>query len=153
MKNFNEFSEREVLALAITLEEEDGRIYGDFADGLQEHYPATAKVFRSHGDRGGRTSPPAYRALPQPSFGEHIPLIRREDVKGFVRRRPVWLIKHLSLDTCASRPLPWRAGDPALLRNPPPKRSIDAAIRQLLVDLAEAERDHDTPPRALARGA
>src|SRR5208282_150104 len=77
-RNFKDLSEREILALAISLEEEDGRVYSDFADGLRETYPATAKLFDDMGaeESGHRASLiETYRAR----FGEHIPLIRRQD--------------------------------------------------------------------------
>ena len=82
-RNFKDLSEREILALAILMEEEDGRVYADFADGLRESYPATAKLFDDMGaeESGHRASLfETYRAR----FGEHIPLIRRQDVKGFL---------------------------------------------------------------------
>src|SRR6516164_615239 len=96
-KNFNDLSEREILALAISLEEEDGRIYGDFVDGLREAYPASAKLFEEmQAEESNHRSSliELYRA----KFGEHIPLIRRQDVKGFVERRPVWLIRPLGIN-------------------------------------------------------
>jgi len=90
MRSFDTLSEQEVLALAISLEEEDERIYADFAGGIREEYPATAKVFD-----GMRKEESGHRRrlidLYRQKFGEHIPLIRRQDVKGFVQRRPLWL--------------------------------------------------------------
>src|ERR671932_2732112 len=96
MRAFSSLSEREVLALAIALEEEDARIYADLAEGLQEHYPAAAEQFRRmRADEDGHR----HRLLDlyKQRFGDHIPLIRRQDVKGFVRRRPVWLARPLGL--------------------------------------------------------
>ena len=93
-RNFKDLSEQEILALAIGLEEEDGRIYGDFVDGLRESYPATAQMFEEmQGEESGhrRSLIETYRQR----FGEHIPLIRRQDVKGFIDRRPAWLIRPL----------------------------------------------------------
>src|SRR4051794_11949762 len=96
MKNFDSLSEREVLALAISLEEEDERVYADFAEGLRENYPASAQIFE-----GMRREESGHRRrllnLYQEKFGEHIPLIRRQDVKGFLQRAPVWLMPPLSL--------------------------------------------------------
>jgi rubrerythrin len=98
MKNFNELSEREVLALAISLEEEDERVYADFSEGLRQEFPASATVFDSM-----RKEESGHRRrlieLYRQKFGEHIPLIRRQDVKGFVQRVPVWLVRPLGLDT------------------------------------------------------
>src|SRR6202051_1808376 len=98
MKKFHELSEREVLALARALEEEDERVYADFAEGLRADYPASAAVFD-----GMREEESGHRRrlieLFREKFGEHIPLIRRQDVRGFVHRTPVWLVQPLGLDT------------------------------------------------------
>src|SRR6266481_5771165 len=97
MKKFHELSEREVLALAIALEEEDERVYADFAEGLRQDYPASAAMFE-----GMREEESGHRRrlidLYRQKFGEHIPLIRRHDIKGFVQRKPVWLARPLRLD-------------------------------------------------------
>src|SRR5499433_2618148 len=97
MKNFDSLSEQEILALAISLEEEDERIYADFAEGLRQDFPATATMFD-----GMRVEESGHRRrlieLYRSKFGEHIPLIRRTDVKGFIHRRPMWLTKPLRLD-------------------------------------------------------
>src|SRR5215470_4456563 len=95
-RKFKDLSEREILALAIGLEEEDGRVYADFADGLRETYPATAKLFdemREEESQHRATLIETYRAR----FGEHIPLVRRQDIKGFIQRRPVWLSRPLKI--------------------------------------------------------
>ena len=96
-KNFKDLSEREILALAISLEEEHGRIFGDFVDGLSETYPATAKMFeamQAEESEHRRALIDLYRQR----FGEHIPLIRRHDVKGFVTHRPLWLVRPLGIN-------------------------------------------------------
>src|SRR6202171_6657713 len=97
MKKFHELSEREVLALAISLEEEDDRVYADFAEGLRQDFPASAAIFD-----GMRTEESTHRRrlldLYRDKFGDHIPLLRRQDVRGFVHRRPVWLIQPLGLE-------------------------------------------------------
>src|SRR5260370_38542990 len=96
MKNFNTLSEREILALAISLEEEDERVYADFAEGLKQGFPASASVFDAmRGDESGHRR--RLIELYRQKFGEHIPLIRRQDVKGFVQRNPVWLVRPLGL--------------------------------------------------------
>src|SRR5437870_804397 len=83
MRSFKSLSEQEVLALAISLEEEDARIYDDFADGLKDTHPAVANQFREL-----RAEEDSHRHrlldLYQQKFGAHIPLIRRQDIKGFV---------------------------------------------------------------------
>src|SRR5271157_2848204 len=98
MKKFEDLTEREILALAITAEEEDERVYSDFAEGLRQDFPATAAIFD-----GMRVEESTHRRrlieLYRDRFGDHIPLVRRQDVKGFVTRRPVWLVRPLGLDT------------------------------------------------------
>src|SRR2546428_13734338 len=97
MKDFHSLSQREILALAISLEEEDERVYTDFAEGLRHDFPASATIFdgmRAEEAGHRRRLIELYRAR----FGDHIPLIRRQDVKGFVQRKPVWLVRPLGLD-------------------------------------------------------
>ena len=96
-KSFKDLTEREILALAIQLEEEDSRVYGDFAEGLRESYPATAKVFEEMQAEESRHRQRLIE-MHQQRFGDHIPLIRRQDVKGFIERRPVWLVRPLGLN-------------------------------------------------------
>src|SRR6266436_1755456 len=94
MRSFDSLSEREVLALAIALEEEDARIYADFAEGLQADYPAAAARLREmRGEEDGHRH--RLLELYREKFGDHIPLVRRQDVKGFVQRQPVWLVRPL----------------------------------------------------------
>ncbi|MBO0734003.1 MAG: rubrerythrin [Methylocapsa sp.] len=147
MKNFSDLSEQELLALAVSLEEEDSRIYGEFAHELDENYPDTATMFRA---MGREESGHRHRLLNlyRRRFGEHIPLIRREDVKGFVRRKPVWLSRPLGLDKVRAQAEVMEAetkrfyARAALL-------SQDASIRQLLGDLAAAERRHEAQAERL----
>src|SRR5271167_1521714 len=97
MKNFETLTQREILALAISLEEEDERVFADFAEGLRQDFPASAAVFD-----GMREEESGHRRrlleLYRQRFGEHIPLIRRQDVRGFVQRKPVWLVRPLGLE-------------------------------------------------------
>jgi rubrerythrin len=146
-RNFKDLSEREILALAIALEEEDGRIYGDFVDGLRETYPATAAMFeemQKEEDGHRRSLIEIYRQR----FGEHIPLIRRQDVKGFVDRRPVWLIRPLRIDVVRKQ-----AEVMELETRRFYERAMgivtDASIRKLLGDLAEVERKHSALAESL----
>jgi rubrerythrin len=146
-RKFKDLSEREILALAITLEEQDGRIYADFADGLREAYPATAKLFeemREEESQHRASLIETYRAR----FGEHIPLIRREDVKGFVQRRPVWLTRPLKIADVRKQ-----AEIMELETRQFYQKAItqvrDAGIRKLLGDLEEVERKHQVTAEAL----
>ena len=139
-KNFKELSEREILALAISLEETDGRIYADFADGLRSTYPDTAKIFDEMREEESQHRASLIETYRQ-RFGEHIPLIRREDVKGFVQRRPVWLSRPLRINDARKQ-----AEIMELETRRFYERAIqqvsDAGIRKLLGDLAEVERKH-----------
>jgi rubrerythrin len=140
MRNFESLSEREVLALAIQLEEDDARIYADFAEGLREAYPASAQVFEGMRQEESQHRHRLFELYKQ-KFGEHIPLIRREDVRGFVKRRPVWLYKPLGLEVVRRQ----AAAMEMEVRNFYEKvaaKSQDASLRQLLGDLAEEERSH-----------
>ena len=95
-KSFSELSEREILALAISLEEDDARIYGDYAERLKADYPDTAKMLEIMRDEElvhAQKLMDTCRA----QCGEHIPFLQRQDVKGFLRRKPVWLAKVLSV--------------------------------------------------------
>jgi len=141
MRTFDSLTEREILALAISQEEEDERIYADFAEGLRENFPASAAIFEGmRGEESGhrRRLMELYRAR----FGEHIPLIRRQDVKGFVQRKPVWLVRPLGLDTVRSQAAIMEAETRRFYEHAA-ARSQDVRIRQLLDDLAQEERSHE----------
>jgi rubrerythrin len=146
-RNFKDLSEREILALAIALEEEDGRVYGDFVDGLRESYPATAQMFEEmqEEESGHRRSLiETYRQR----FGDHIPLIRRQDVKGFVDRRPVWLIRPLGIDVVRKQAEIMELETRRFYERAM-ERVTDASTRKLLGDLAEAERKHSALAESL----
>jgi rubrerythrin len=140
MRTFESLSEKEILALAITLEEEDSRIYADFAEGLREHFPGSAEVFE-----GMQREEIGHRerlfALYRQKFGEHIPLLRREDIKGFVRRRPVWLLRPLGLDVVRKQAAAMEM-ETRRFYEKAAQHAQDAGIRQLLNNLAEEERSH-----------
>src|SRR3981081_1898302 len=98
MERFVDLSEREILALAITNEEEDSRIYRGFAEGLHEQYPASAKVFDEMAEEEVQHRTMLFD-LYRSKFGDYLPLIRRQDVKGFVQHtKPLWLVLPLHLD-------------------------------------------------------
>jgi erythrin-vacuolar iron transport family protein len=139
-KSFRELSEREILALAIQLEEEDSRIYGDFADGLRETYPATAKSFddmQAEESRHRQSLIQMYRQR----FGDHIPLIRRQDVKGFVERRSIWLVRPLGINAVRKQVEVMEAETRRFYERALQQVS-NPDIRKLLGDLAEVERQH-----------
>ena len=141
MRDFKSLTEREILALAITLEEEDERVYADFAEKFRQNFPASAEVFE-----GMRLEESSHRRrlleLYHQKFGDHIPLIRRQDVKGFVNRRSVWLIEGLGLDTARNHAAAMEA-ETRRFYETSAAQSKDVHIRQLLDDLAQEERYHE----------
>ena len=140
MKSFDSLTEREILALAISQEEEDARVYDDFADGLKETYPGQAEKFaemRRDEDSHRHRLLDLYRQR----FGDHVPLIRRQDVRGFVRRRPVWLTRPLGLKMVQKHAETMEV-ETKRFYEAAARRTTDAGIRQLLGDLAEEERHH-----------
>jgi rubrerythrin len=140
MRTFDSLSEREALALAISLEEEDERIYGDYAEGLRTDFPASAAMFdgmREEESEHRRKLIDLYRN----KFGEHIPLIRKHDVKGFVVRNPIWLQQPLNLDAVRAQAASMEI-ETRLFYEKVASRTQDASIRQLLNDLAQEEREH-----------
>lgn len=141
MRNFDELSEREILALAIGNEEEDGRIYADFAEGLRADYPASAKIFTEMSAEEGEHRRRLLELYRQ-KFGEHIPLIRRQDVRGFVTRKPVWQLQPLRLDTVRNQAEVMELETARFYRQAA-GRATDVSVRKLLGDLAEAEDVHE----------
>ena len=139
-RKFRDLSEREILALAISLEEEDGRVYADFADGLRETYPATAKIFEEmREEESGHRA--ALIETYRERFGEHIPLIRRQDVKGFVERRPFWLARPLKIADVRKQAEMMELETRQFYQKAM-TQVRDAGIRKLLGDLEEVERRH-----------
>jgi erythrin-vacuolar iron transport family protein len=142
VKNFADLSEREVLAVAIAAEEEDSRIYMSFAEDLAVRYPDSAKVFEemAEEERGHRHM---LLELYERRFGKNLPPIRRENVKGFLRRRPLWLTKNLSLDTIRKEAETMEF-EAARFYGKAAEQSRDVDVRRLLGDLAEAEKGHES---------
>lgn len=144
---FTSLSEREILALAVSSEEDDARIYLGYADAIRDDYPASAKIFEEMAEeenlhRDGLIA--RYREC----FGDRIPLIRREHVRGFYERKPDWLVKNLPIDKVrmeaeAMEEQAHRFYIEAI------KHVSDAGTRQLLGDLAIAEQTHESLARRL----
>ena len=149
MRDFNSLDEREVLALAISLEEEDERIYADFADRLKADFPATAAIF--DGMRGEES---VHRRrlleLYRRKFGDHIPLIRRQDVRGFVQRSPVWLMQPLRLDKIRAQVSAMEMETRRFYERAA-ARAQDVGTRKLLGDLAQEEISHADRAEKLKR--
>jgi rubrerythrin len=140
MRTFESLTEQEILALAITQEEEDARVYADFADGLETNYPEQAAKFsimRREEDGHRHRLLELYKTR----FGDHVPLIRRQDVRGFVSRRPVWLTRPLGLKTVQKTAESMEV-ETRRFYEVAARRATDTGIRQLLGDLAEEERRH-----------
>ena len=147
--HFRDLNESQIVALAVTAEEEDARIYRDFADSLKKDYPATAEMFtKMAGEEDGHRH--RLIELYRQRFGEHIPLIRRQDVKGFILRRPSWFAGALG---------PERARTEATLMEIEARRfyevsarsATDAGVRQLLGDLAREEQQHESTAEGITQ--
>src|SRR6202158_3331861 len=147
MKNFENLTQREILALAISLEEEDERIFADFAEGLRQDFPASAAVFE-----GMQAEESGHRRrlieLYRQKFGEHIPLVRRHDVRGFVERPALWLIRPMRIDAVRKEASTLEV-ETRLFYEKAAARTQDASIRELLDDLANEEREHENRAQEL----
>ena len=140
-RRFSDLSEQDVLALAISSEEDDARIYRSYAQMLRADYPASAKVFDAMAvEEDGHRQ--LLIDMHRTRFGDVIPLIRREHVAGFHARRPIWLTKNLSLDTIRGEASGMEA-QAAKFYTLAAGRTSDAATRKLLGDLAAAEAGHE----------
>ncbi|MFC6686642.1 iron exporter MbfA [Jhaorihella thermophila] len=147
-KRFSDLTEQEILALAISSEEDDAQIYRNYAERLREEYPDTARIFDGMAQEEDEHRRQLIE-LHKQRFGPVIPLIRREHVAGFYARRPVWLVENLGIDQI-------RAEAEAMERQAEhfylaaAKRTTDAATRKLLGDLAAAEAGHQHAADELA---
>ena len=141
MKAFSELTEQEVLALAITSEDEDSRIYRGFSMGLRDHYPASAKVFDEMAEEEVRHRTMLIE-LYQKKFGEYLPLIRRQDVKGFIKLKPLWLAQRLSIEETRKYAEHMEFEAERFYRKAA-ESARDASVRKLLMELAEIEAQHE----------
>lgn len=151
MKSFGSLSEQEILALAITLEEEDARIYDDIAEGLKSTFPAQANEFlemRAEEDVHRHRLLDLYKS----KFGNHIPLIRRQDVRGFVERKPSWLMRPLKISAVRKMSEQMEL-ETRRFYEKAAKKTTDARIRQLLGDLASEEQKHVLTAQSLEAAA
>src|SRR5438105_4761210 len=142
MRNFDSLTEREMLALAISLEEDDERTYLDYAERLRENFPGSSAVFD-----GMATEEAGHRRrlidLYRQRFGDHIPLIRRHDVSGFVTRKPAWLIEPFGLETVRKQAATMEIESRRFYEKAA-ERAQHPETRQLLDDLASEERVHES---------
>ena len=146
-RHFKDLSEQELIALAISSEEDDARIYRSYAEMLRGDFPATAKVFD-----GMAAEEDTHRQrlidLHQTRFGDVIPLIRREHVAGYYARRPIWLVENLGIDRIRTEAAAMER-DAERFYLAAAARSQDAATRKLLGDLAAAEAGHQDTAHGL----
>jgi rubrerythrin len=140
VKSFSELSEQEILALAITSEDEDSRIYRGFAMGLRDHYPASAKVFDEMAEEEVRHRTMLIDAY-QKKFGDYLPLIRRHDVKGFIKLKPLWLARHLGIEE-TRRYAEHMEFEAQRFYRKAAATAHDESVRKLLTELAEIEAQH-----------
>jgi erythrin-vacuolar iron transport family protein len=141
MKRFADLTEQEILALAITNEEEDSRIYRGFADGLRQQYAGSADVFDKMAEEEARHRGMLFD-LYRKKFGDYLPLIRRQDVKGFIRHKPLWLTRPLGLDEVRKYAADMEY-EAARFYRKAAESARDASVRELLVNLAEIEDQHE----------
>jgi erythrin-vacuolar iron transport family protein len=139
---FDSLSEQEILALAISSEEDDGRIYRAYADGLREQFPQSAKLFDDMAEEEDRHRSRLIERH-KARFGERIPLIRREHVRGYYERKPDWLVRPLGIETVRAQAEKMEA-DAYRFYIEASKKTGDAETRKLLGDLAAAEKSHET---------
>ena len=142
MKSFSELTEQELLALAISSEDDDARAYAGFAHSLMDTYPASAKVFmemaeEEHEHRRWLTD------LYAKKFGDFIPLIRRSDIQGFVRHKPAWTIGKMNIEEMRQRAEVIELENYRFYKQAA-ERSGDPQVKKLLLDLAEAEKGHES---------
>ena len=147
MRTFESLTDREILALAISLEEEDERIYADYAERLRRDFPASASIFEGMRDEESGHRRRLIEVFRE-QFGEHIPLIRRHDVRGFVSRRSVWLSQPLKLEAIRNQVAAMEA-EIRRFYEKASRRTRDAKTRQLLDDLIQEERAHEQKAEAL----
>lgn len=146
-RRFSDLNEQEILALAISSEEDDARIYRVYAQKLRADYPASAAVFDAMAlEEDGHRQSLIDRHTAR--FGDVIPLIRREHVAGFYARKPVWLVQNLGLEKIRAEAAAMEHESEAFYRNAA-ARATDAETRKLLGDLAAAEAGHESMASAL----
>ena len=141
MKRFADLTEQEIVALAITNEEEDSRIYRGFAEAIRGEYPKSAEIFDQMAEEEIKHRTWLFD-LYRKRFGDYIPLVRRQDVKGFVRRRPIWLVRPLGLEQ-VRRYAETMEYETARFYRKAAQQARDVSVRELLGKLAEVEEGHE----------
>ncbi len=139
-KSFNELSEKEILALAISQEEEDGKIYGEFAERMRPNFPKTADALAAMRDEESNHRHQLIETYRQ-KFGDYIPLLRRQDVRGFVNRKPIWLNRVLTVDQ-VRKEIGSMEQETRRFYEKSAQKTDSAPVRELLSDLAQEESKH-----------
>ena len=139
-KSFHELSEKEILALAISQEEEDGKIYGEFAERMRPTHPKTADALATMRDEESSHRHQLTETYRQ-KFGDYIPLIRRQDVRGFVNRKPIWMNRILTVDQ-VRKEIGSMEQETRRFYEISAQKTTSAPVRELLSDLAEQESKH-----------
>jgi rubrerythrin len=142
VKRFSELTEQEVLALAISNEDEDSRIYRGFAEGLRGQYESSAKIFDGMAEEEAQHRTMLFD-LYKEKFGDYLPLIRRQDVRGFIRKKPLWLMRPLGLDEVRKHAAEMEY-EAAHFYHRAAESARDINVRKLLTELADAEEKHET---------
>lgn len=141
MRSFSELTERDLLALAISSEEEDGRVYADFAHDLRDEYPGSAQMFADMAAEENEHRRKLIDVFAE-RFGSHIPLVQRQEVRGWVQRKPPWQVRAMGIEA-VRRHVQQMEQDAGRFYQQAASRSTDTGIRKLLGDLAEAELAHE----------
>lgn len=141
MRNFSDLTERDLLALAISSEEEDGRVYADFAHDLRDEYPGSAQMFADMAAEENEHRRKLIDVFAE-RFGSHIPLVQRQEVRGWVQRKPAWQVRAMGIEA-VRRHVQQMEQDAGRFYQQAASRTTDAGIRKLLGDLAEAELAHE----------
>jgi rubrerythrin len=140
-RSFQDLNEQEILALAIDSEEDDSRIYSEFSERLKEKYPATSRTLITMRDE---ELDHAHRLMDsfKTSYGEHLPFIRRQDVKGFITRKPLWLSRLLTVDQ-VRKEVETMEYEARRFYEAAAKRTSNLSVRKLLNELALVEASHE----------
>ena len=149
MRNFSELTERDLLALAISSEEEDGRVYADFAHDLRDEYPGSAQMFADMAAEENEHRRKLIDVFAE-RFGSHIPLVQRQEVRGWVQRKPAWQVRAMGIEA-VRRHVQQMEQDAGRFYQRAASRTTDTGIRKLLGDLAEAELAHEHTAGAIER--
>lgn len=141
MKTFTKLTEPEILALAITSEEEDSQIYLSFANRLRADYPSTAQMFEDMAAEE-QTHKNMLLSLFKKRFGDRLPYITRQDVRGFMKRNPIWLMENMRIEEVRQQAEMMEV-EASTFYSKAALMAQDVEVRKLLGDLAIAEQGHE----------